>query len=137
MWVVQVRWLSRHSCTCLPQLNHPNIVKIFDVYEDDARVVIIEELVDGGELFKRIVKLVWALCCDEAAIDAPLISTLVCEQGAYSEAMAREYIRDITLGMAHCHGANIAHRDLKVRAAMAWCVDLVLMCAMPRVVCTA
>lgn len=72
------------------KLNHKNIVKIYDVFEDDIRVVIVEELVDGGELFKRIVDL-----------------------GAYSEARAREYIRDIVLGMAHCHCASIAHRDLK------------------------
>ena len=42
------------------QLNHPNIVRIFDVYEDNQSVIIVEELVDGGELFQRIVKKVRA-----------------------------------------------------------------------------
>lgn len=35
-------------------LNHPNIAKIFEWYEDENRYMLISELVKGGELFELI-----------------------------------------------------------------------------------
>ena len=37
-------------------LDHPNIIKVFGMYEDDASVFIVTELLRGGELFDRIVQ---------------------------------------------------------------------------------
>jgi calcium/calmodulin-dependent protein kinase I len=36
-------------------LRHPNIVQLFDTYEENAYVYLVMELVTGGELFDRIV----------------------------------------------------------------------------------
>ena len=41
----------------LKQLDHPNIVKIFDFYDDDDYMYIVTELCSGGELFDIITKI--------------------------------------------------------------------------------
>ena len=41
----------------LKQLDHPNIVKIFDFYDDDDYMYIVTELCSGGELFDMITKI--------------------------------------------------------------------------------
>ena len=38
----------------LKELDHPNIIKVFEVYEDEKRFYIVTELVKGGELFDKI-----------------------------------------------------------------------------------
>ena len=40
----------------LKSLDHPNIVKVFDMHEDDDSIYIIIEYCSGGELFDRIQK---------------------------------------------------------------------------------
>lgn len=38
----------------MAKLDHPNIIKIHEYFEDDERIYIIMELCKGGELFKKI-----------------------------------------------------------------------------------
>lgn len=38
------------------QLDHPNIIKMNEVYEGEFHIYIVLELLKGGELFDRIVK---------------------------------------------------------------------------------
>ena len=40
----------------LRQMDHPNILKLYEVYQDDARFYVVTELCSGGELFDEIVK---------------------------------------------------------------------------------
>lgn len=47
----------KNELLILKKLDHPNIVKVVDVYEDDETSYIVTELCTGGELFNRI--------CDE------------------------------------------------------------------------
>jgi serine/threonine protein kinase len=37
-------------------MDHQNIVKLYEVYEDDANFYLIMDLLNGGELFDEIVK---------------------------------------------------------------------------------
>ncbi|XP_054792410.1 calcium and calcium/calmodulin-dependent serine/threonine-protein kinase-like isoform X1 [Prosopis cineraria] len=69
---------------------HPNVIDLYDVYEDSNGVHLVLELCSGGELFDRIVA-----------------------QEKYSEAEAAAVIHQIAKGLEAIHRANIVHRDLK------------------------
>jgi serine/threonine protein kinase len=38
------------------RLDHPNIVKLLEVYEDPNYYFVIEEVINGGELFSTMIK---------------------------------------------------------------------------------
>jgi len=40
----------------LQQLDHPNVIKLFEYFEDEENVYLVCELCAGGELFDRIIK---------------------------------------------------------------------------------
>lgn len=74
----------------LQSLDHPNIVKLFEVFNDSSQLYIVTELCQGGELFDEIVK-----------------------RKCFTEEDARVVMRQFLLAIAHCHSMNIVHRDLK------------------------
>lgn len=41
----------------LKQLDHPNIVKIYEFYQDKSNFYLITEFIEGGELFDKITKI--------------------------------------------------------------------------------
>lgn len=69
---------------------HPNIVQLFETYEDKSKVYLIMELVTGGELFDRIV-----------------------EKGSYTEKDASCLIRQVLEAVDYMHEQGVVHRDLK------------------------
>jgi calcium/calmodulin-dependent protein kinase I len=74
----------------LSQIDHPNIVKLHEIYDEKTRFSMVMELMSGGELFDRIV-----------------------EKEQYSEKEAADTIRPIVDAIRYCHLMGIAHRDLK------------------------
>nr|AYV89281.1 death-associated kinase 1 isoform X2 [Tetranychus evansi] len=74
----------------LKKLNHDNIVKLYNVYDNGNEVILILELVKGGELFDY----------------------LAGKEGL-AEAQAIAFIKQILLGLDHMHSKNIVHLDLK------------------------
>ncbi|XP_068455168.1 death-associated protein kinase 2 [Clinocottus analis] len=74
----------------LQAVQHPNIVTLKDVFESQAEVVIILELVSGGELFDFIAEKVNLL-----------------------ESEAIKFMTQILQGLAFMHSKNISHFDLK------------------------
>jgi len=70
--------------------NHPHVVDLYAVIETADNVYIVMELVEGGELFDRVVDL-----------------------GAYSEPMAAEVMRKLVKTLGFLHSQGIVHRDLK------------------------
>lgn len=74
----------------LRRTDHPNIVKLYEFYEDHNNFYLVQELCSGGELLDMILK-----------------------QHVFSESRAAEYIRQILAAVTYCHSMNIVHRDLK------------------------
>ena len=74
----------------LKKLDHFNIIKFYNFFEDRSCFQICMELVRGGELFDRISK-----------------------KTTYTEVEARECCRIILGAIKHCHDRNVVHRDLK------------------------
>eukprot|EP01098_Paradermamoeba_levis_P003709 TRINITY_DN1659_c0_g1_i2.p1 TRINITY_DN1659_c0_g1~~TRINITY_DN1659_c0_g1_i2.p1 ORF type:complete len:354 (-),score=125.62 TRINITY_DN1659_c0_g1_i2:80-1141(-) len=74
----------------LRKLDHPNILKLYDVFESQDEFFLIMELVEGKELFDKII-----------------------EKGNYSERDASICIRQIVGAIEYLHSQGIAHRDLK------------------------
>lgn len=73
----------------LKAVNHENIIKIADVFETKANMMIVLELVEEGELFDHIVK------------------------HPFTEAKARDVFRQLLEAIQYLHSRGIAHRDLK------------------------
>lgn len=71
-------------------LNHPNVLRLFDVWETETDLFMVLEYVEKGELFKLLV-----------------------EKGPLSEREAVRFFRQIIIGISYCHALGIAHRDLK------------------------
>ncbi|XP_029354623.1 death-associated protein kinase 2a isoform X1 [Echeneis naucrates] len=74
----------------LRQIQHPNIVTLHDVYENRTDVVLILELVSGGELFD-----------------------FLAQKESLSEEEATQFIKQILEGVNYLHTRKIAHFDLK------------------------
>ena len=46
----------KHEISILKRLDHPNILKLYEVFEDTKRYYLVTELCKGGELFDEILK---------------------------------------------------------------------------------
>jgi calcium-dependent protein kinase len=74
----------------LKQLDHPYIVKVFEYFSDEKFIFIVMELVQGGELFDRIM-----------------------DVHHFSEKKAAEIFQQILSAVNYLHLNKIVHRDLK------------------------
>jgi serine/threonine protein kinase len=71
-------------------MNHPNIMRIYDVYEGEKELYLILEYVEGGELFDFLVN-----------------------RGKLPPLDALAYFKQIIYGLNYAHAFSIIHRDLK------------------------
>ena len=76
--------------TMMKLMNHPNILRICDVYEGDEELYLVLEYVEGGELFDFLVN-----------------------RGKFPPNEALIYFRQIVYGLNYAHTFSIIHRDLK------------------------
>ncbi len=74
----------------LERVDHPNIVRMRQVFDCPKTFYMVMELMTGGELFDRIV-----------------------EKEKYSEEEARRVMEKLAEALVYCHSQGIVHRDLK------------------------
>lgn len=74
----------------LRSLDHPNIMRCYELFEDRARFYIVMEYCQGGELFDAIAR-----------------------RRTLTEAAAAKVMFQLLSCMAYCHEKKVIHRDLK------------------------
>ena len=74
----------------MKQLDHPNVIKLFETYEDNKNIYLVMELCEGGELFDKII-----------------------DKGHFTEQMSGYYFKQIVSALNYIHSKKIVHRDLK------------------------
>lgn len=74
----------------LKTLDHPNILKVFEYFEDTEKCYIVMEFCEGGDLFDRI----------EA-------------EGTFTERYAAKVMRLLLAGLNYLHTKQVVHRDIK------------------------
>ncbi|KAI9997987.1 hypothetical protein PInf_002321 [Phytophthora infestans] len=79
-----------HEVRVLSSVSHVNIMRLYEVIEDDAKCYLVTELAEGGDLFDRIVK-----------------------QGKFPEREAQKVAAALVEALHYCHKHSIIHRDVK------------------------
>ncbi|VDN11093.1 unnamed protein product [Dibothriocephalus latus] len=74
----------------LQMLDHPNIVRLLEIIENDEVICLVQEYANGGEIFDYLVA-----------------------HGKMREREARAKFRQLVSAIHYCHSKNIVHRDLK------------------------
>ncbi|ETN85520.1 kinase domain protein [Necator americanus] len=74
---------------------HSNVIELHEVYETPSDVILVLELVSGGELFDH-----------------------VCARECLDEVEAAAFVRQILLGIKHLHSLHIVHLDIKPENVM-------------------
>jgi serine/threonine protein kinase len=87
----EVRARFTREARLAARLDHPNVVQVYDVGEEDERPYIVMELVEGGTLGDRL---------DRRRRALPLAEAL-------------PLLRQMCDGLGHAHGRRLVHRDVK------------------------
>ncbi len=74
----------------LREAKHPNIISLYEIYEEFDSVHMVMEYMKGGELFEKVVS-----------------------KGNYSESDAAMLMKRLMGTIVYCHDRRILHRDLK------------------------
>ena len=73
----------------LGQLNHPNIVRVYDIGRSGGTTYIVSDFIDAGSLRDAL------------------------DENAFSSSSAVRVCLDLSMALQHAHGRGVIHRDLK------------------------
>ena len=86
----------KNEVNIMSKCDHPNIVKLIEIYEDKRYLELVMEECCGGTLFDRLLK------------------KMEDEGEPFSEKEAAVIFKQIISAIFYCHNQGIAHRDLKI-----------------------
>ncbi|XP_062536555.1 uncharacterized protein LOC134205369 isoform X2 [Armigeres subalbatus] len=81
----------RREVQIMSSVQHPNIIHIYEVFENREKMVLVMEFAAGGELYDYL-----------------------SERKVLSEEEARRIFRQVATAIYYCHKHKICHRDLKL-----------------------
>lgn len=76
---------------CMKLVQHPNVVRLYEVIDTQTKLYLILELGDGGDMYDYIMR----------------------HNGGLDEKVAKRYFRQIVEAISYCHKLHVVHRDLK------------------------
>ncbi|EDO36587.1 predicted protein, partial [Nematostella vectensis] len=76
---------------CMKLVQHPNVVRLYQVIDTNTKLYLILELGDGGDMYDYIMN----------------------HDKGLPEEKARYFFRQIVLAIDYCHKLHVVHRDLK------------------------
>ncbi|XP_077166144.1 serine/threonine-protein kinase MARK1-like [Paroedura picta] len=76
---------------CMKLVQHPNVVRLYEVIDTHSKLYLILELGDGGDMFDHIMQ----------------------HEGGLGEQQAKHYFAQIVHAISYCHRLHVVHRDLK------------------------
>lgn len=74
----------------LRKMDHPNILKLYEFFQDEKRYFLVTEICKGGELFDKI-----------------------SDESYFNEHDAANLMKQVLSAINYCHSRKIVHRDLK------------------------
>ena len=86
----------RQEIDLLSQLDHPNVVKIVNAFENENEITLIMDLCEGGELFDNLLE------PDEKG------------EVGYTSKRAAFLFKQMVDAVGYCHKMGVTHRDLKL-----------------------
>ncbi|KAJ1730697.1 hypothetical protein LPJ61_002885, partial [Coemansia biformis] len=89
-------------------VSHPNVVQLYDSFEDDRYVYLVMEYCEGGDLWRYLRQRAQPI--QGAREDSGL--------AALGEDEARSVMVQIAGAVAHLHANGVMHRDLKLANIM-------------------
>jgi len=77
---------------CMKLVQHPNVVRLYEVVDTPTKLYLILEFGDGGDMYDHIMKY---------------------EGKGIIEEKAKHYFRQVVSAIDYCHKLHVVHRDLK------------------------
>lgn len=88
--LAQLREQFEHEALTLARMNHPNLVRVTDFFEDEDNVYLVMDFVEGESLADYIAR-----------------------EGAQSETQVLTWARQLLDALGYCHSQDVLHRDVK------------------------
>uniref|UniRef100_A0A673A959 non-specific serine/threonine protein kinase n=1 Tax=Sphaeramia orbicularis TaxID=375764 RepID=A0A673A959_9TELE len=76
---------------CMRLVQHPNVVRLYEVIDTPTTLYLVMELAEGGDLYDYILR----------------------HEGGVAEGTAKRHFAQIVRAVSYCHQLHVVHRDLK------------------------
>uniref|UniRef100_A0A3B3VHE6 non-specific serine/threonine protein kinase n=1 Tax=Poecilia latipinna TaxID=48699 RepID=A0A3B3VHE6_9TELE len=82
---------EKENIICSKLVQHPNVVRLYEVIDTPTTLYLVMELAEGGDLYDYILR----------------------HEGGVVECTAKRHFAQIVRAVSYCHQLHVVHRDLK------------------------